>query len=112
MSKYRIFLLSLVLFSLFALPNAASAQDYRFTISAYEVEAYIEDDGTLSLYYYMAFQNAPNGAAIEYVDVGMPTPAFNTSAIDAKVNDLSITAIEDSPYVTYGFALNLVGGIE
>lgn len=107
MKKFQIFLLALILFSIFALPYPASAQDYRYTISAYEVEAYIEEDGTLSLSYYMEFQNATNGAAIEFVDVGLPTSAFNQDAIEAQVDDLPITKIESSPYVTYGFALNL-----
>jgi len=107
MKTFRIFLLSLIFISLFALPNPASAQDYRYTVSAYEVEAYIEADGTLSLFYYMEFQNSPNGAAIEFVDVGMPTPAFSQSVIEAQIDNLPITGIEDSPYLKYGFALNL-----
>jgi len=107
MKTFRIFLLSLIFISLFTLPDPASAQDYRYTVSTYEVEAYIEADGTLSLSYYMEFQNAPNGAAIDFIDVGMPTPAFSQSVIEAQVDDLPITKIEDSPYVTYGFALNL-----
>ncbi len=107
MKKFQIFLLSLILISIFAFPQAASAQDYRYTISAYEVEAYIEEDGTLSLYYYMEFQNAPNGAAIEFVDIGLPTSSFDQSVIEAELDSVPITKIEDSPYVTYGFALNL-----
>jgi len=107
MKKFQVILLTLVLISAFALPQAASAQDYRYSISAYEVEAYIEEDGTLSLYYYMEFQNAPNGAAIDFVDIGLPTSAFNQENVEAQVDSLPITKVESSPYVTYGFALNL-----
>jgi hypothetical protein len=107
MKKIQIFLLFLISVSLFAFPQAALAQDYRYTISAYEVEAYIEEDGTLSLYYYMEFQIAPNGAAIEFVDIGLPTSSFNRSVVQAELDSIPITKIESSPYVTYGFALNL-----
>lgn len=72
-----------------------------------EVEAYLEEDGTLSLWYYFEFQNRPNGAPIEFVDIGMPTSSYSMSVIEAEVDGIPITDIEDSPYVTNGFALNL-----
>lgn len=108
MNKARIFLLSLIFLGLFTLADPVSAQDYRFSVSAYEVEVYIEEDGTLSLFYIMEFQNDPNGADIEFVDIGMPTSAYSRTTIDAKINDSPITKIEDAlPEVKNGFALNL-----
>ncbi len=108
MNKYRYFLLLLLFFSLFALPSPASAQDvYRFEVTYAEVNAYIEEDGTLSLNYIYEFQNDPSADPMEYVDIGMPTSAYNRSLIEADVNGQPITQIEDSPYVDIGFALNL-----
>jgi len=107
MKKFRIVLLLLTLFGLFALPAKVSAQDYRFEVTAMEVEAYIEENGTLSLWYLFEFQNLPSGAAIEYVDIGMPTSSYNMSAVQAEVDGISITDIESSPYVSNGFALGL-----
>ena len=107
MKRFRIILLSILVFSLLSLPSVAFAQDYRFTVEAHEVEAYIEEDGTLTLYYYIAFQNDPNGAPIQYVDIGMPTSAYSRNAIDARIGDQPITQIEDTTYVANGFALNL-----
>jgi len=56
MNKFKhVFLLLSILLLLIPL-GSAQAQDYRFSLTAYEVEAYLEADGTLTLYYYMAFQ--------------------------------------------------------
>ena len=107
MKKIRRVLFLLILLGVFVMPAPVSAQDYRFEVTALEVEAYIEDDGTLSLWYLFEFQNATNGAPIEYVDVGMPTSSYSRSAIQAEINGNAITTIESSPYVTNGFALNL-----
>ena len=53
--------ISVFLIAAFA-PVAVQAQTYRFEVSEYEVEAYIEADGSLTLYYYMVFQNDPNAS--------------------------------------------------
>jgi len=79
--------------------GAVQAQDYRFSLSAYEVEAYIESDGTLTLYYYMAFDNDPSGHAIEYVDLGLPTTEYKLSRITAEINGVAMPAVNDSDYV-------------
>ena len=103
----RLFLLFLVLLGIFSLPSSVSAQDYSYEVSVLEVEAYIEEDGTLSLWYFIDFQNRPGASPIEYVDIGMPTSAYSMSVIDAQVDGKPIKEIESSPYVTNGFALAL-----
>ena len=107
MKKFKFILLIIVLLGVFALPAPVSAQDYAFKVTAMEVEAYVEEDGTLSLWYLFEFQNLPTGAPIEYVDIGMPTSSYSLKSIQAEVDGKPITKIEDSPYVTNGFALNL-----
>jgi hypothetical protein len=107
MKKIRIFLLLLVVVGLFGLPAPVAAQDYNFTVTAMEVEAYIEEDGTLSLWYLFEFQNLPSGAPIEFVDIGMPSSSYSQSSVQAEINGAEVADVESSPYVANGFALNL-----
>lgn len=104
-SHFLIFFL--VLLGIFALPGSVSAQDYRFEVTSLEVEAYIEEDGTLSIWYLYDFSNLPGASPIEYVDIGMPSSSYSMNAIDAEVDGKEIKNIESSPYFTHGFALNL-----
>ncbi len=107
MKKARIFLLSLIFLGLFMLADPVSAQDYRFTVNFFEVEAYLEDDGSLSINYMIEFQNNPSADPIDFVDIGMPNTTYSMSDIEARVGDTPITDIESSPYVDNGFALGL-----
>ena len=108
MKKINILIVSLILIGLFVFPGPVSAQTYRFEVTTMEVEAYIEEDGTLSLWYLIEFQNRPTADAIDFVDIGMPTSAYNRNSIQAEVNGTAISNIESSPYVPNGFALGLV----
>lgn len=107
MKKYKYLLLFLILIGLFTAPTGVAAQTYRFEVTAMEVEAYIEEDGTLSLWYLIEFQNRENADPIDFVDIGMPSPSYSLSSIQAEINGKTITDIESSPYVTNGFALGL-----
>lgn len=107
MKKIKRFFLLALLVGLILIPTSVAAQNYQFEVSVMEVEAYIEDDGTLSLWYLIEFQNRPNAAAIDFVDIGMPSSAYNMDAIQAEVNGVTITEIDKSPYVPNGFALEL-----
>jgi hypothetical protein len=107
MKKLRNLLLIGVILGLFALPAAVSAQDYRFEVTALEVEAYIEENGTLSIWYLMEFKNQTGADPIDFVDIGMPTSSYKLNAIEAEVDGKSVDDIESSPYVTNGFALAL-----
>jgi len=99
MNKLKhVFLLITILLLLIPL-GSAQAQDYRFSLTAYEVEAYLEADGTLTLYYYMAFQNDPSGHAIDFVDLGLPTTQYKLSDIKAEVNGVKMPEVNDSAYV-------------
>jgi hypothetical protein len=79
--------------------QVVSAQAYSFTISQYEVEAYINADGTLTLYYYMAFDNMANADPIDFIDVGLPSQDYDLNSITATVDDKEITGIGPSAYV-------------
>lgn len=107
MKKLKLLFVLLFFIGLFSQPDLASAQDLRFEVPASEVEVYVEEDGTFSIYYYIEFQNMQGAAPIDYVDIGMPSSAYNRNNIEATVDAQAITDIESSPYVTNGFALGL-----
>lgn len=95
-------LLTAVLFT-----SSSAAQDYSFVLEEQSVNVYFEGDGTISIDYIFKFQNNALGAPIDFVDIGLPNNDFDLSSISANINDLPITDIDYSPYVTYGFALDL-----
>ena len=107
MKKYKFVLLLLTLISLFTYPIAVSAQNLRFTVPAAEVEVYLEEDGSASCWYYYEYQNDPSADAIDFIDVGMPSPSYSRDSIEAEIDGVVIKNIESSPYVANGFALNL-----
>jgi formylglycine-generating enzyme required for sulfatase activity len=86
---------------------STASQMYRFVVRTMEVEAYIEEDGTLSLWYLFDFQNNADGKPLDYVDIGLPKSAYNLNDIQAEVNGKAITKIEHSPYAPNGFELEL-----
>ncbi|MGB4594837.1 MAG: hypothetical protein WBI14_02915 [Anaerolineaceae bacterium] len=100
--RTKVFSLLLVFAVLAALVlpiRSVFAQDYRFSISRYEVEAYIESDGTLTLKYLMAFDNSPQGAAIEFVDLGLPYADYDLKNVTASINDEPVSSVNNSAYV-------------
>lgn len=90
----------LLLVLLAILPATPSnAQTYRFSLPTYEVEAYIEADGSLTLRYYMVFQNDPSASPIDFVDLGLPYANYNLGAIEATIDGQPMPEINDSAYV-------------
>ena len=107
MNKIKFLLISFLLLLFLTLPQVASAQDLRFEVPAAEVEVYLEADGTAIFWYYTEFQNSSIGAPIDFIDVGMPSPDYSLSNIEATIDGNTITTIETSPFVSNGFALGL-----
>ena len=99
MKNLRLLLvISVFLIAAFA-PAAVQAQTCRFEVSEYEVEAYIEADGSLTLYYYMVFQNDPNADPIDFIDLGLPQGDYDYKNITGTINDQPIPKIGPSDYV-------------
>jgi len=71
-------------------PAAVQAQTYRFSVSDYEVEAYLEADGSLTLYYFMIFQNDPDADPIDFIDLGLPNATYDYKNISGTINDQPI----------------------
>lgn len=77
----------------------ASAQTYRFTLPVYEVEVYIEKDGSVTLRYYMEFQNDASASPLDFVDLALPYANYNLRNIEATINGVAMPEINNSEYV-------------
>jgi len=99
MKKYNYIIIAIVLLLSLGISQPVFAQTYRFTMPQYEVEAYINTDGTLTLYYYMVFENSSSADPIDFIDVGLPSLNYDLNSITATVDDKEISGIGPSAYV-------------
>ncbi|HSN93727.1 MAG TPA: hypothetical protein VLR89_01550 [Anaerolineaceae bacterium] len=111
MVKRRSLLLLLVLFVAILISGTfvttrVQAQTYRFTLPVYEVETYLQQDGSLTLTYIMTFQNDPSASPIDFVDVAMPPASYSLSNVTAAIDNAKINHVANSSYVT-GIELGL-----
>ncbi len=109
MSRQRLLAPLLILFLMLALPASVGAQTYLFSVPQEVVDVYLQNDGTLTLDYTITFQNDPKADPIDAVDIGLPTNSYWESTVTAEIDGKSIPDeyITESPYVTYGLAVNL-----
>ncbi|NLC29894.1 MAG: hypothetical protein GX773_05490, partial [Chloroflexi bacterium] len=84
------------------------AQTYRFTLPTYEGETYLEEDGSLTLYYYMVFQNDPSASPLDFIDLALPPADYNLGNIEATIDGQPIPEVNKSAYVN-GAELALKG---
>ena len=92
-------LLFAALVLLFSPLAKASAQTYRFTLPVYEVEVYIEKDGSVTLRYYMEFQNDVSASPLDFVDLALPYANYDLRNIEATINGVAMPEINNSEYV-------------
>ncbi len=83
------------------------AQNYLFEVERSEAVITIDEQGKATVEYIYEFVNTPGGAAIDFVDVGMPTKDYSLSNVTATIDGKPISDIEASPYVSPGIALGL-----
>ncbi len=108
MSLRKVLLILLMAAMAVGLPSGgAGAQSYSFSLDQETVDFFLEADGTLRIEYGFTFTNDPGAPPIEFVDVGMPNPAYSLRNVVASVDGHPIISIEDSPYVEPGIALGL-----
>jgi hypothetical protein len=87
-------LISLVLLiALLGIPITAQAQDYAFSLDQLEVNVTINDDGSISLEYWLVFTCDPGAHPIDVVDLGLPNSSFSLSDIRADVEGSSVDRI-------------------
>ena len=91
--------LVLVALLLFLPSGSATAQTYWFTLPAYEVEAYLESDGSLTLRYLMVFQNNPSASPIDFVDLALPYANYNLRNVEATIDGQPMPEVNNSDYV-------------
>ncbi|MEL7625785.1 MAG: hypothetical protein AAGU15_02895 [Anaerolineaceae bacterium] len=89
----------LLLFVAFLPATPSHAQTYRFTLPTYEVEAYIEADGSVTLRYYMVFQNDPSASPIDFIDLALPYANYDLRSIEATIDGQPMPEVNDSAYV-------------
>lgn len=100
------FLTILILISLlYGITGNAIAQTYYFEIPQATINAFWNEDGTLSLDYVWVFEN-DSSDPIEYIDLGLPNSNFEASSIYADINGSSISDISRS-----GFQSSEPGGV-
>jgi hypothetical protein len=83
------------------------AQDYYFSVERESVDVFVNEDGSLSIEYFMDLKNQPNGHVIDYVDIGLPNNNYVLSSVTADLDGHPITDIEKSEYVDIGIAIGL-----
>ncbi len=102
------FLLILFAFSiLFGLTAGAYFLTYSFQLEKEVVHVYWNSDGSESLDYTFYFQNASDGHAIDFVDVGMPNSSWQYPSVTADVNGISVDISTDYQGSGVGFAVDL-----
>ncbi len=103
----KITCLLLVLLFLAGNTIPVQAQDYYFTVETQTVDVFVNEDGSLSIEYWIDFYNQPGAHEIDYVDIGLPNNNYVLNTIVADIDGTPITDIEKSDYVDTGVALGL-----
>jgi hypothetical protein len=83
------------------------AQNLRFSVPQAAATLFVNEDGTVSLEYYLLFQNTAGGAVIDIVDIGMPTNDYQMNTISATINGQPVQRIGQSEFVTPGIEIHL-----
>ncbi len=100
MKRNLTYLSIIVLLIAFFIPiGQAFAQDYRFEVTRYDVQAIIEEDGSLTLLYEMDFKNATGAHAIDFVDLGLPYADYSLDNLSGTIDGKPIPNISNSAYV-------------
>ncbi|OJX41318.1 MAG: hypothetical protein BGO78_00830 [Chloroflexi bacterium 44-23] len=106
-NKLRFLSVLLILALLAGNPAPVSAQDYYFSVERQLVDVIVNEDGSLSVEYTIDFVNQPNGAPIDYVDIGLPNNNYVMNSISAEIDGKPLTDISRSDYVDIGVAIGL-----
>jgi hypothetical protein len=95
--RKRLFVLACFVASLLLINGIALAQTYSFSLDKETVNAYWNQDGSLSIDYVFVFTNDPGVSPIDYVDVGI-NGDFVESSISADVNGQPVSDVSSSGY--------------
>ena len=95
---------------LLAYPGTAQALDYYFRMDKEIINVLWNEDGTLSLDYTMQFYNDPSGHLIDFVDLGLPTYAYDESSIKAEIDGQAVAYTSSSEYEGSGSGVAIALG--
>jgi hypothetical protein len=84
--------------------STALAQTYSFNVPNQVINAYYNQDGTMSLDYVITFANDQGASPIDFVDIGLPNSSYDMSTVKADVDGQPVTD------VTQANPSNLEGG--
>ncbi len=107
MQQLRRFAVIVLALLLILQPIAVQAQTYDFQVPRQNVVVTVNDDGTLSLDYTIAFANTARGDAIDIIDIGMPNENYSIGSMTAEVNGSPVYDIRTSEYVSPGVEIHL-----
>jgi hypothetical protein len=105
----RLFVSTVALAFVLALPGSAFAQEYLFGVEKETVDVFWNADGTSSLEYSFHFVNQAGAHAIDFVDVGIPVSTFDMSTVSADV-DGSPVSVSSGDYQGTGSGFAVVLG--
>jgi len=106
----KLAVLTLLIILSAAIPlSSAQAQDYSYQVTDMDVNAFWNEDGTLSVDYVITFQNDPNGHPIEFVDLGLPNNNYDVTSISADANGQPL-GIDASDYQGQGSGVAIAMG--
>lgn len=102
---FRFALLFVLVLSLF--PRPVQAQDLYFQVESMVIDVFWNEDGSMTVEYFITFNNTASGAPIDYVDIGLPNSNYSLANVTADVNGNMLSNIEPSPFVDPGIAVGM-----
>ena len=105
--KKRWLFLPLVILLFFGWTFGVHAAEYSFSLDKEVVQAYWNEDGTLSLDYTFWFHNMEGAHPIDFVDVGLPNENYLYYTISADVDGAPVLISEDYQGSGSGIAVDL-----
>lgn len=105
----RLLSIALLTVAVLALPAAALAQEYSFSVPAETIDVWWDADGTAALKYTFVFTNNAGAHAIDFVDVGMPNSNWDIANAGASV-DAKAVQVSTSDYQGSGSGFAVVLG--
>ena len=80
--------------------GTAIAQEYSFSVPKNYSDVYINHDGSITIKYSLTFSCDSNAHPIDIVDIGLPNGNYNLASAKAWINNVPLTDIRKSTYVT------------
>lgn len=91
--KKKLFPILMIVLCLLLSASPVFASSYSFSVNTAKIDAYFNQDGTLTLEYEYVFSNNPGAAPIDFIDLGLPNNNYDIKTVSAWLNDQPITDI-------------------